>query len=60
MAIPTIISISEDAIRGVPRSFKEASLALGASWLQTIWKVIVPASLSGIVAAVMLGIGRVI
>jgi len=60
MAIPTIISISEDAIRGVPRSFKEASLALGASRLQTIWKVVVPASLSGIVAAVMLGIGRVI
>jgi phosphate transport system permease protein len=60
MAIPTIISISEDAIRSVPRSYKEASLALGASKLQTIWKVTVPASLSGIIAAVMLGMGRVI
>lgn len=60
MAIPTIISISEDAIRSVPLSFKEASLALGASRLQTIWKVTVPAALSGITAAVMLGIGRVI
>jgi phosphate transport system permease protein len=60
MAIPTIISISEDAIRSVPKSFKEASLALGASRLQTIFRVTVPAALSGIVAAVMLGIGRVI
>jgi len=60
MAIPTIISISEDAIRSVPKSYKEASLALGASKLQTIWKVTVPAALSGIVAAVMLGMGRVI
>ncbi len=60
MAIPTIISISEDAIRSVPIKFKEASLALGASKLQTIWKVIVPASLSGIIAAVMLGMGRVV
>ena len=60
MAIPTIISISEDAIRGVPLSYKEAALGLGASRLQTIWKVTVPAALSGINAAVMLGIGRVI
>jgi phosphate transport system permease protein len=60
MAIPTIITISEDAIRSVPSSYKEASLSLGATRLQTIWKVTVPASLSGIVAAVMLGIGRVI
>ena len=60
MAIPTIISISEDAIRSVPLSYKEASLALGASRLQTIWKVTVPAALSGITAGVMLGIGRVI
>jgi len=60
MAIPTIISISEDAIRNVPRSYKEASLALGASRLQTIWRVTVPASLSGIIAAIMLGMGRVI
>lgn len=60
MASPTIISISEDAIRSVPRSYKEASLALGASKMQTIWKVTFPASLSGIIAAVMLGMGRVI
>ncbi|MCB9357774.1 MAG: phosphate ABC transporter permease subunit PstC [Calditrichaeota bacterium] len=60
MAIPTIITISEDAIRNVPNSYKEASYSLGASKLQTIWKVTVPAALSGIVAAVMLGIGRVV
>ncbi len=60
MAIPTIISISEDAIRNVPKSYKEASYSLGASKLQTIWKVTVPAALSGIVAAVMLGLGRVV
>jgi phosphate transport system permease protein len=60
MAVPTVMSISEDAIRVVPTSYKEASLALGASKLQTIWSVTVPAASSGIVAAVMLGIGRVI
>jgi phosphate transport system permease protein len=60
MAIPTVISISEDAIRSVPTSYKAASLALGASKMQTIWKVTVPAALPGIIAAVMLGIGRVI
>jgi len=60
MAAPTIISISEDAIRSVPRSYKEASLATGATKLQTIWRVTVPSALSGIIAAVMLGMGRVI
>jgi len=60
MAIPTIISISEDAIRSVPRSYREASMALGATEIQTVWKVTVPAAMSGIVAAVMLGMGRVI
>jgi len=60
MAIPTVVSISEDAIRSVPASYKAASLALGASKMQTIWKVTVPSALPGIVAAVMLGIGRVI
>jgi len=60
MSIPTIITISEDAIRSVPASYKEASLSLGASPLQTLWRVTVPAALSGIIAAVMLGIGRVI
>ncbi len=61
MAIPTIVTISARMrIRSVPRSYQEASLALGASRLQTIWKVTVPAALSGIIAAVMLGMGRVI
>jgi len=60
MAIPTIMSISEDALRNVPRSYKEASMALGATRMQTIWRVTVPASMSGIFAGVMLGMGRVI
>lgn len=60
MAIPTVISISEDAIRSVPKSYKEASLALGASKLQTIFRITVPAALPGIIAAIMLGMGRVI
>ncbi|MDK2834824.1 MAG: phosphate transport system permease protein [Methanolobus sp.] len=60
MALPTIISISEDAISSVPRSIKEGSLALGSTRWQTIHKVTVPAALSGISAAVMLGIGRAI
>ncbi|MCI0449471.1 MAG: phosphate ABC transporter permease subunit PstC [Chlorobi bacterium] len=60
MAIPTIMSISEDAIKSVPAAYKEASLALGASRLETIWKVVVPAALSGIIASVMLGMGRVV
>ncbi len=60
MAAPTIISIAEDAIRSVPRSYREASLAMGATHMQTVWKVTTPAALSGIVAAVMLGMGRVV
>jgi phosphate transport system permease protein len=60
MAIPTIFSLSEDSINNVPRAFKEASLALGATRLQTVVHIIVPAALSGIVAAVLLGLGRVI
>ncbi len=60
MAIPTIVSIMEDAISSVPRSYKEGSLALGATHWQTIYRVIIPAASSGIVAAIMLGIGRVI
>jgi phosphate transport system permease protein len=60
MAIPTIFSLAEDAINNVPRSFKEASLALGATRLQTTLRIIVPASLSGIVAAILLGFGRVV
>jgi phosphate transport system permease protein len=60
MAIPTIFSLAEDAINNVPRSFKEASLALGATRLQTVVRIIVPAALSGIMAAILLGFGRVI
>ncbi len=60
MALPTIITISEDSIRAVPQSYRQASLALGATEYQTTWKVIVPSAMSGIIAAVMLGIGRVI
>jgi len=60
MAIPTIVSIAEDALQAVPQVYKQASLALGASHLETVWKVLVPAALPGIAAAVMLGTGRVI
>lgn len=60
MALPTIITISEDSIRAVPQSYRQASLALGATEYQTTWKVVVPSAMSGIIAAVMLGIGRVI
>ena len=60
MALPTIISVSEDAISAVPREFKEGSLAIGATRWQTISRVIVPAALSGIAAAIILGIGRAI
>jgi len=60
MAIPTIITIAEDALKNVPGSYKQASLALGANRLETTFLVTVPAALSGIVAAVMLGMGRVI
>jgi phosphate transport system permease protein len=60
IAVPTIFTLAEDALNNVPRAFKEASFALGASRLQTIVRIIVPASLSGIVSAVLLGLGRVI
>lgn len=60
MAIPTIFSLSEDALNSVPRSFKEASYALGATRLQTVFRVLVPAAISGIVSAILLGFGRVI
>ena len=59
-AIPTIFSLAEDALNNVPRSFREASLALGATRLQTIVRITVPSALSGITAAVLLGFGRVI
>ncbi len=60
MAMPTIISISEDAIVAVPKSYRDASLALGASKWETIRSVVVPAAKSGITAACMLGIGRAV
>jgi phosphate transport system permease protein len=60
MALPTIISISEDALATVPRSYKEAAFGLGATRWQTLWRIILPAASSGIIAGVMLGIGRVI
>lgn len=60
MAIPTISSISEDALYAVPQEFKEASYALGATKFETIAQVIVPAALSGISTAVMLGMARAI
>ncbi|QGG47939.1 phosphate ABC transporter permease subunit PstC [Heliorestis convoluta] len=60
MALPTITSISEDAISSVPRKYMEASLSMGATRWQAIVTVVVPAALSGITAAVMLGIGRAI
>lgn len=58
MALPTIITISEDAINAVPKSHREASYALGANRWQTIFKVVLPAAMPGLIAAVMLGLGR--
>jgi phosphate transport system permease protein len=60
MALPTVISISEDALIGVPKTFKEAAFGLGATRWQTLWRIVLPSASSGIIAAVMLGIGRVI
>lgn len=60
MILPTVINISESAIRAVHPSLKSASLALGASHIQTIFKVILPAAKSGIITAVVLGVGRAI
>lgn len=60
MILPTVINISESALRAVPASLKSASLALGASKIQTIFKVIIPAAKSGIITAIVLGVGRAI
>ena len=60
ISIPTIVSVSEDALDAVPRSYRDASVALGATEWQTIWKVTLPAAQSGVITAVMLGIGRTI
>ncbi len=60
MSLPTIISVAEDALDSVPRSYRDAALAMGATNWQTIWRVVVPAARSGIAMAVMLGMGRAI
>ncbi len=60
MALPTIISIAEDALRTTPKAMRDASLALGANKWQTIYKVVIPFASSGIAAAVVLGVGRAI
>lgn len=60
IAIPTIISVAEDALDSVPRSYRDAALALGATEWQTIWRVTLPAARSGVLTAIMLGVGRAI
>jgi len=60
MAMPTIVSIAEDALYSIPKTYKEAALAMGATHWQAIWRVMLRAASSGILAAIMLGIGRVI
>lgn len=60
MTLPTIITVAEDSMRTTPRAMKEASLALGATQWQTIYKVVIPYSISGITSAAVLGIGRAI
>ena len=60
MILPTVINISESAIRAVPKEMRSASLALGASKIQTIFKVVLPVAKSGIISAIVLGVGRAI
>ena len=60
MILPSVISVSETAIEAVPKEYEEASLALGATKTETVFKVVVPAAKSGIVTAIVLGIGRAI
>ena len=60
MILPTVINISEAALKAVPKHYKQASLAMGATHIQTIFKVIIPAAKSGIVTAIVLGVGRAI
>ena len=60
MALPTIISISEDALYAVPRAYRDGALAIGATQWQTIWRVVLPAARPGIMIAIMLGVGRAI
>jgi phosphate transport system permease protein len=60
MSLPTIISVADDAIDAVPKAHRDGALALGATHWQTIWRVVLPAARSGVIIAVMLGIGRAI
>lgn len=60
MALPTIVTVAEDAMRNCPRSLREASLALGATHWQTVYRVVIPSSMSGIASGVVLGIGRAV
>ena len=60
IAIPTVVSVAEDALDAVPKSFRDASLAVGATEWQTIWRVTLPAARSGVLTAIMLGVGRAI
>ncbi len=60
MSLPTIISVAEDALDAVPKGYRDAALAMGATQWQVIWRVVVPAARSGILMAVMLGMGRAI
>jgi len=60
MSLPTIISVAEDALDAVPKSYRDAGLAMGATKWQTIWRVVIPAASSGILTAIMLGLGRAI
>jgi len=60
MALPTIISISEDALYAVPKTYRDGALAMGATQWQTIWRVVLPAARSGLMMSMMLGIGRAI
>ena len=60
IAIPTVVTVAEDALDAVPKSYRDASLAIGATEWQTIWRVTLPAARSGVLTAVMLGIGRAI
>lgn len=60
MVLPTVVSISEDNIRAVPRGYKEGALAMGATHWQAIWHVMLPAARSGIGAAIVLGVGRAV
>jgi phosphate transport system permease protein len=60
IAIPTVVSVAEDALDAVPKSYRDASLAMGATEWQTIWRVTLPAARSGVLTSIMLGVGRAI